>query len=76
MKIQELDTVVLRTDLPDHGLVAGDVGAVVAVYSGDTTEVEFVTASGKTRALVTLTIDQIRPIGPEDILSVRQQNAA
>jgi len=30
------------------------VGAVVQVYSGDAVEVEFVTASGRTQAVVTL----------------------
>jgi nucleoside 2-deoxyribosyltransferase len=41
-----LDSDVLVRDLLDHGLRAGDMGAVV--------EVGFVAASGKTRALLTL----------------------
>lgn len=76
MKIKELDTVVVCSDIPEHGLVAGDVGAVVAIYSNDAAEVEFVAASGKTRALVTISPKQLRPIGPDDILTVRQKNAA
>jgi hypothetical protein len=51
---RELDTVVLLRDLPDAGLRAGDLGAVVQVYPADAVEVEFVTASGRTQALVTL----------------------
>jgi len=29
--IKELDSVVLTTDLPEHGLSAGDIGTVVLV---------------------------------------------
>ena len=46
MKYKLLDTVVLNRDLPQHGLRAGDLGAVVEVYEPDGLEVEFVTASG------------------------------
>ncbi|MGH8195824.1 MAG: DUF4926 domain-containing protein [Woeseiaceae bacterium] len=76
MGIGELDTVVLKIDLPRHGLKKGDVGAVVEVYAADAVEVEFVTASGHTQALVTLNTDQLRPVGPKDILAVRQLDAA
>lgn len=45
--IGELDSVVLTRGLPEHGLEAGDVGAVVYRYaSGEGHEVEFVTAKG------------------------------
>ena len=45
----ELDTVVLTIDLPEEGLKAGDLGAVVAVYGdGAAYEVEFVTLKGQT----------------------------
>ena len=50
-----LHTVVLVRDIPEHDLCAGDLGAVVEVYPPDGLEVEFVTASGRTKALVTLT---------------------
>ena len=76
MSISELDTVALTADLPRHGLKKGDIGAVVEVYAPDAVEVEFVTASGRTQALVTLTTDQLRPVGPKDILAVRQLDAA
>jgi hypothetical protein len=33
MSINTLDTVVLESDLPSHGLKCGDLGAVVEVYS-------------------------------------------
>ena len=54
MEYKLLDTVVLDRDLAEHGLRSGDLGAVVEVYEPDGLEVEFVTASGKTQALVTL----------------------
>jgi hypothetical protein len=76
MSIKELDTVVLETDLPDHDLKRGDIGAVVQIYSRAAIEVEFVTASGHTQALVTLTPTQVRPVGPKDIPAVRQLDAA
>ena len=52
MRFHEFDTVVLQVDMPSHGLKTGDVGAVVQVYLKDAVEVEFVTASGRTQALV------------------------
>jgi hypothetical protein len=53
MKFDLLDTVVLNRDLPQHGLHAGDVGAVVELYGTTGVEVEFVQPSGETKALVT-----------------------
>jgi hypothetical protein len=50
MRFHEFDTVVLKIDMPSHGLKTGDVGAVVQVYSKDAVEVEFVAASGRTQA--------------------------
>ena len=50
MKFELLDTVVLARDLPEHGLRAGDLGAVVETYGADGLEVEFVQASGHTKA--------------------------
>jgi hypothetical protein len=76
MNYRELDTVVVTTDLPAHGLKRGDVGAVVQVYNPGTLEVEFVTATGATQALVTLGIDKVRPVGSRDLLAVRQLDAA
>ena len=72
MAIEELDTVALTEDVPAHGLKAGDLGAVVAVYPPNAFEIEFVTASGHTQALLTLSNDTIRTFGAEDILCVRR----
>ena len=65
------DTVVLRRPLPDLGLEAGDVGAVVHLHSGDAFEVEFVSGEGSTVAVVTLGTDDLRPVSAGDILHVR-----
>jgi len=71
MTYSTLDNVVLAKDLPEHGLRAGDLGAVVETYSPDGLEVEFVTASGQTKALVTLKVDDVRPIADSDLIAVR-----
>jgi hypothetical protein len=68
---QMLETVALTHDLPAVGLRAGDVGAVVEVLAADAYEVEFVAASGRTQALVTLGEADVRALGDRDILAVR-----
>ena len=74
MTYRELDTVVLTRDLPEHGLKAGDLGAVVLVSPSNALEVEFVRASGRTQALVTLPADALRPVKDEDLIAVRSVN--
>jgi hypothetical protein len=71
MMYKMLDTVVLRRDLPEHGLRKGDLGAVVQVYEPDGVEVEFVTASGKTQALITLSMSDLRSVQDSDLVTVR-----
>lgn len=71
MKHSLLDAVVLTRNLPQHGLRAGDLGAVVEVYEPDGLEVEFVTAAGRTCALVTLESVDVRPVEDEDLVAVR-----
>jgi hypothetical protein len=66
-----LDVVVLKTDQPAHGLKRGDLGAIVDIYSSDAIEVEFVTGSGRTKALVTLQSKDIRAVGDDDLVTVR-----
>lgn len=76
MAVSELDTVALEVDRPDYGLKQGDIGAVVEVYSPDGVEVEFMTASGHTEALVTLSTHEVRSVGRNDVLAVRHHDAA
>jgi hypothetical protein len=66
-----LDTVVLKRDAPELGLRHGDLGAIVELHSSDAFEVEFVTASGRTQALVTLRADDVRHVGDHDLVAVR-----
>jgi hypothetical protein len=71
MSFKLLDTVVLDRDLPEVGLRRGDLGAVVEIYDDDGLEVEFVAASGRTQAVVTLHATDVRPIDDRDVLAVR-----
>ena len=73
MEHKLLDTVVLAHDLPERGLRAGDLGAVVEVYEPDGLEVEFVTASGLTEALVTLKASEVRQVGAGRVASRRRR---
>jgi hypothetical protein len=73
LPILELDTVVLTHDIDEYGLKQGDIGAVVHCYrDGAAFEVEFVTAEGRTIALLTLNQANIRPIVGREILHVRE----
>jgi Domain of unknown function (DUF4926) len=67
-----LDTVALARDLQASGLQRGDLGAIVHVHGPDAFEVEFVAASGRTLALLTLQGGDLRPLGDRDLLSVRE----
>ena len=66
-----LDTVALTNDIPSAKLRRGDLGAIVEVLGPDAWEVEFVAASGKTQALLTLHRDDIRQVGDRDLIAVR-----
>lgn len=63
--------VVLDRDLPKEGLRRGDLGAVVETFEPDGLEVEFVTAAGKTQALVTLREADVREVADGDLIAVR-----
>ncbi len=70
--IRELDVVVLRRDLPELRLVAGDVGTVVLAHrDGAGFEVEFTTLSGRTVAVVTISSDDLRSVAADEIAHVR-----
>ena len=66
-----LDTVALTHDIPAAGLRRGDLGAVVEVHAPDAMEVEFVAASGRTLALLTLGAQDVRQVGDQDLIAVR-----
>ena len=70
--IKELDQVVLTEDLPEYNLRTGDIGTVVLVHKqSQGFEVEFVTLSGDTVAVVSLAAVQLRPIGHREIAHAR-----
>ena len=70
--IDELASVVLTTDMRDSGLQAGDIGTVVLVHrGGQGYTVEFVTLSGDTVAVVTVSAEQVRAIRSNEIAHVR-----
>ncbi|MGI4788287.1 MAG: DUF4926 domain-containing protein [Janthinobacterium lividum] len=56
---QLYDVVTLTGDLPQQGLVRGQVGTVVEQYAPDTFEVEFADQSGRTYALTTLKAEHL-----------------
>ncbi len=71
--INELDAVVLTCDLPEHGLMRGDVGTAVLVHGeGEAFEVEFVGYDGHTVALLTLEREQVRPLAARDLPHARE----
>ncbi len=76
MKIEIFDTVVLQKNIPEYGIKSGDIGAVIEMYEPDGVEVEFVTGSGKTIAVVTLFVGDVRLLSENDILAVRKLDAA
>ena len=69
--MKEHDTVVLTEDLPEHGLLSGDIGTVVLVHDRPGYEVEFMTLDGGTLAVVSLTPQQVRPVRRREIAQAR-----
>jgi Domain of unknown function (DUF4926) len=71
--IREHDRVVLTAPLREEGLEPGDIGAVVHIYPrNEAYEVEFVTLTGKTAAVVTVPAAQLRPVGSREIPHARE----
>ena len=65
--------VVLTHDVNINGLTEGDIGVVVHCYSDERAyEVEFVTAEGKTLAVLTLTAEDVRLMKEKEILHARE----
>lgn len=73
-QLQLLNTVIVTVDLSDEEVLSGDIGTIVEVYSipYPAYEVEFVNPNGTTRALLTLSSAQIRPLLENDVLTTRQ----
>ena len=58
-KLQLLDVVVLTEDLPDHYLLAGQVGTIVEFLAPEVYEVEFSDDDGQTYAMLPLHSSQL-----------------
>ena len=70
--IKEHEQVVLKRDLPEHGLVAGDIAVVVAVHhAGKGYTLEFMTVAGDTVAIVTVDAADVRPSHEREVPHVR-----
>jgi ATP-dependent exoDNAse (exonuclease V) alpha subunit len=66
--IKEHDCVVLTANVPNEGLVAGDIGTIVHIHKGgEGYEVEFMTLTGETVAIITLLAGQVRPLNRRDL---------
>jgi hypothetical protein len=75
--VQELDTVVITRDLPERGIVAGDIGVVAHLYTDSRgVEVEFLSGEGATIAVETLSVEDVRPVGAREILHARPLESA
>ncbi len=70
--IEEHQRIVLTADIPQEGLVAGDVGTVVHVHrNGEAFEVEFLALNGRTAAIATVEACQLRAVSPLDLTHAR-----
>ena len=73
--IREHDLVALRIDLTEKGLAKDDVGTIVLVVRGGY-EVEFVSQTGETVAIVGLKRGQVRPLTSREIPHTRIMKAS
>ncbi len=73
---KELDTIVLTHDIDEFELKQGDVGTIVHCYKDNKAfEIEFITADGRTVALLTLEPEEIRSLKNREVLHVRELTA-
>lgn len=69
---EELGSVVLGHDVPEHDLRKGDIGTVVYRYpEGEAFEVEFLDGGGDTVAVLTLEAGELRRMESGEILHAR-----
>jgi hypothetical protein len=70
--IKEHERAALTVDLPEYGLLTGDIGTVVHIYPGKAAyELEMIAADGTTLNVVTVERDAVRPLNRADILHAR-----
>jgi hypothetical protein len=74
--IAEYDVVILTRDIPDKGLIAGDVGVVLLTHAGHDDippgyTVEVTTLLGETVAVVDVPANLVRPVTDRDVRHTR-----
>jgi hypothetical protein len=75
--IKEHDCVVLTKSLPEENFEAGDIGTVVHILNGGAAyEVEFMTLTGETVAIVTLAAGNVRAFNRRDLAHTRELQSA
>jgi Domain of unknown function (DUF4926) len=75
--IKELDVVTLKAARQQDKLATGDVGTVVMVHNdGAGFTVEFMTAEGRTTAIVDVLLSEIEPASPQTLARWRNATAA
>jgi hypothetical protein len=62
-----LSVVALLEDLPEEGLVRGQVGTVVESWTPDVYEIEFCDDNGKTYAVLALKAEQLMQLHHEPV---------
>jgi len=68
--IKLLDVVALTRDLPEHGLVRGQVGTVVEVLGADTFEVEFSDNHGRCYAELAVPVSKLIVLHHQPVAAV------
>ncbi len=58
-KLQLLDVVAIKEDLPNHNLLAGQVGTIVEILAAEVYEVDFSDDDGQTYAMLPLHSSQL-----------------
>jgi len=65
--IEVLDVVALTDNLPERGLVCGQVGTIVETLAPDVVEVEFCDNNGRTYASLSLKTSQLMVLHHEPV---------
>ncbi len=70
--IREFERAALNVNLPEFGLMAGDVGTVVDITpNGAQATLEFFNFSGDTVAVVPVRADLVRPLDANEVMHTR-----
>ena len=78
MRYELFNKMALRTDVPDHSLVTGDIGIIVQYHPPRANQepgytLEVFNAVGDTVAVVTLPESQLAPLSQDEVFHVRRQ---